>query len=122
MIDIENFTIKQLKELKSIINGDDKKNNIFPIGKYVIVRTYSAGVHFGILDECEGQILRLKKSRRLWRWSDAFTLSEVANNGIGKESKISEVLDEIILTQAIEIIPCSKKSIKIIEEIESYKP
>lgn len=80
-------------------------------GKFVVVRTYSAGVHFGVLEEMEGQIVRLSKARRLWQWAGALSLSEVAMDGINiSGSKISVPVDEIILTQAIEVIPVSKKS------------
>ena len=33
----------------------------------VIVRTYSAGVHFGYLVAREGKEVRLTRSRRIWR-------------------------------------------------------
>jgi len=80
-------------------------------GTKVLIRTYSAGVHFGTLESREGQEVHLKDARRLWSWSGALSLSEVAAKGIDiKNSKISVPVDEIILTQAIEIIPISQKS------------
>lgn len=80
-------------------------------GKFVLIRTYSAGVHFGTLEEMDGQMVRLSKARRLWSWSGALSLSEVAMNGVNiSSSKISVPVDEIILTQAIEIIQVSKTS------------
>lgn len=80
-------------------------------GKFVLIRTYSAGVHFGTLEEMDGQIVRLSNARRLWSWSGALSLSEVAMDGVNiSGSKISVPVDEIILTQAIEIIPVSQKS------------
>lgn len=80
-------------------------------GKFVLIRTYSAGVHFGTLEEMDGQMVRLSKARRLWSWSGALSLSEVAMDGVNiSASKISVPVDEIILTQAIEIIPVSQKS------------
>lgn len=81
------------------------------IKKFVLVRAYSAGVHFGILEEFEGQMVRLSNARRLWSWSGALSLSEVAMKGINiSASKISVPVDEIIITQAIEIIRVSKQS------------
>jgi hypothetical protein len=80
-------------------------------GTFVLVRTYSAGVHFGTLEEFEGQYVKLSNARRLWSWSGALSLSEVAMNGIKiNDSKISVCVDEIILTQAIELIRVSEKS------------
>lgn len=84
------------------------------IGKFVVVRTINAGVHFGTLVEVINenyQTIRLENARRLWQWSGALSLSEVAMKGVKiAESKIAERLDEIILTQVIEIIPVSLKS------------
>lgn len=81
------------------------------IGKFVVIRTINAGVHFGTLEEFSGQMVRLSNARRLWQWAGALSLSEVAMKGIKIDSsKISVPVDEIILTQAIEIIPCSKQS------------
>lgn len=80
-------------------------------GSPVLIRTYSAGVHFGTLVKREGQEVHLSNARRLWSWSGALSLSEVAANGINiSGSKVSVPVEEIILTQAIEIIPISKQS------------
>jgi hypothetical protein len=80
-------------------------------GTFVLIRTYSAGVHFGTLEEINGQEVRLSSARRLWSWKGALSLSEIAMKGVDlKESKISVPVDEIILPQAIEIIRVNKKS------------
>jgi hypothetical protein len=77
------------------------------IGRKVLVRTHSAGVHFGTLEECCGRAVRLSEARRLWRWSEANTLNEIALRGCGEQSRISEPVPEILLTEAIEVIPLS---------------
>ena len=73
------------------------------IGKDVIVRTYSAGVHFGKLASRNGKEVVLKDARRIWYWEGAFTISAVARLGISAKSKISVEVPEILLTEAIEI-------------------
>jgi len=78
------------------------------IGRFVIVRTYSAGVHTGYLRACVGTAVELTEARRLWQWTEAFTLNEVSQKGCGEESRISDPVPEILLTQAIEVIPCSE--------------
>lgn len=80
------------------------------VGQFVICRTYSAGVHCGILVECSGTAVLLKDARRIWRWSEAFTLNEMAVKGCGESSRISQPVPSILLTQAIELIPCSDKA------------
>lgn len=81
------------------------------IGKFVLVRTYSAGVHCGFLKEVSGTCVLLEDSRRIWRWSGANSLNEVSQNGVDEGySRISEPVSSILLTQGIEVIPCSEKA------------
>lgn len=72
----------------------------------VLIRTYSAGVHFGYLvDRSEdGKRVKLTKSRRIWRWAGANTLSEIATAGLDIENSRVAVPVDIELTEAIEII------------------
>lgn len=83
--------------------------------KAVIVRTYSAGVHFGYLLQRDGKEVTLGQSRRIWSWRGANTLNEIAQRGVGPGSKISEPATEIVLTEAIEVITCSPEAIKNVE-------
>jgi hypothetical protein len=79
-----------------------------PSSGEVIIRTYSAGVHIGTLKERNGKEVTLTNARRLWSWSGAFTLSAVATQGIDrKNSRISVAVPEILLTEAIEVMPVS---------------
>ena len=79
---------------------------------YVIVRTYSAGVFAGYLKEKNGQEVVLKKARRLWYWDGAASLSQLATDGVSKPEncKFPCEVDEIELTQAIEIISTTQKA------------
>ena len=92
------------------------------LGKHVIVRTYSAGVHFGTLKGREGQEVVLANARRLWYWEGAFTLSAVSLDGVKKSSKLSVTVPEILLTEAVEIVPCSAKASKNLSELEAHDP
>jgi hypothetical protein len=77
---------------------------------FVVVRTYSAGVHCGTLEKHDGKTVVLKDARRLWRWRGANTLNEVSQQGVDFEwSRLSEPVPEITLTEAIEVIACSDK-------------
>ena len=43
------------------------------LGKFVVVRSYSAGVHAGIVESVEADRVRLQAGAlRLWRWVSAF--------------------------------------------------
>ena len=88
--------------------------NLF-IGQFVVVRTYSAGVHMGTLRESSGTAVVLENALRLWRWRGANSLHEVSQIGVTQGSRISKPVPVILLTQATEIIPCSPKARKILE-------
>lgn len=78
------------------------------IGTFVLVRTYSAGVHCGVLAAQDGKQVTLSDARRIWRWRGANTLNELSAAGCDDSySRISEPVPEIVLTEAIEIIPCN---------------
>lgn len=80
------------------------------IGRFVIIRTRSAGVHTGFLLEWSGTAVQLGEARRIWSWAGAFTLNEIALRGCAEESRISEAVPLIALTEAIEIIPCTPEA------------
>jgi len=91
-----------------------KKAPKFP---YVIVRCTRAGVHAGELVSRKGQEVELRNARRLWYWSGAASLSELAVYGSKSPAtckfaalvKRHEVLDacEIVYTQ-----PAGEKMIR----------
>lgn len=81
--------------------------NDYAIGKEVIIRTYSAGVWFGVLKQKAGNEVILSKARRMYKWlaKESISLSGVARHGIKQEdSKICGEVDSVWL-EAIEIIP-----------------
>jgi len=88
--------------------------------KYCVVRTYSAGVHIGYVKKHEGQTVTLVNSRRLWSWNKAASLSQVSMEGCNSD-KFAMILPEIILTDVIEIIPCSQVAKTRLEGIPEWK-
>lgn len=92
------------------------------IGKYCIVRTYSAGVFAGILSSLEGKVGVIKNARRLWYWEGAASLSDLAVNGVSKPEncKFPIEVDEIILTEIIEVIPATNKAKKSIDAVKVW--
>jgi hypothetical protein len=91
--------------------------------EYVIVRTYSAGVFAGHLLKRVGQEVTLKDARRIWYWDGAASLSQLAMEGTSKPQncKFPCPVSEILLTQAIEVIPCTKKAEKSIKGVTEWK-
>ena len=87
--------------------------------KYVIVRTYSAGVFAGYLESRNGQEVVLKNARRLWYWSGANSLSDLAVNGVSKpeDCKFPCEVDRVELLQTIEILDVTEKAQKSIASV-----
>ena len=90
---------------------------------YVIVRTYSAGVFAGYLEKRNGMEVILRDVRRLWYWSGAASLSQLAVQGTNKisECKFAMEVPEIELTQAIEIIKATKVAQENIASVPIWK-
>ncbi len=92
--------------------------------KYVVIRTQNAGVFAGYLKEKTGETVILKQARRLWYWSGACSLSQLAMEGTKKagECKFPCEVETIELNQVIEIIDATEearlsiKSVKVWEQ------
>ena len=110
--DINDLTIGQARELIAMFNAvsgsqEPKQHHPF-VGKYVIARCYSAGVHAGEVVSVDGENVVLKDSRRLWQWKakDGVALSGVAQHGVQENGTKIDVLSPIIyLTGVCELIP-----------------
>ena len=108
-INIDELTVGQLKEIQSLIGGTTQHVKPHPyIGQYCIVRCYGAGVHAGIVESVDGKNVILAEASRIWKWEGAFTLTNVAKNGV-TGGRIAGPLESIALTDAIEIIPATRK-------------
>ncbi len=93
------------------------------IGKKVIIRGDRSGVEFGELVEQNGSVVTLKNARRLWYWSGAASLSQLAMDGTKRpqDCKFTVTVSSITILDAVEIIPCTDKAIKSIEEVDEWK-
>ena len=92
-------------------------------GKYVIVRTYSAGVFAGTFISRKGQEVVLHDARRLWYWAGAASLSQLAVDGTSKpqDCKFPVAVSVIELLQAIEILDVTDKAKASIESVPVWK-
>lgn len=80
--------------------------------KFVIVRTYSAGVFAGELESRNGQEVVLRNARRIWYWDGAASLFQLAMEGTSKPEncKFTCEIDRVELLQAIEILDVTEKA------------
>ncbi len=120
--------MKQLIELSNLVDNDlskEKTSSIYDdvIGKKVIIRTYSAGVHYGILNKVENDnVVELKNARRIHYWNGANSLTDIALGGITDKitSRITKKLPSIILQNTIEIIECTELAIKDLDNFPEW--
>ena len=112
-MNINDLTVGQLKDIAKIaaglgVCGATQSAPSAAVGKYCIVRTYSAGVFAGEVVSHDGDQVMLKNCRRLWSWTanSGIALSGLAISGL-KSGKVDTATPEHFLVGAIELIPCS---------------
>lgn len=93
------------------------------LNKKVIVRGVNSGVFYGTLVEKEGCEVVLENCRRLWYWDGAASISQLAAEGTTKpnECKFTMSVESILITDVIEIIPCTEEAINSIEGVTVWK-
>jgi len=91
--------------------------------RYVIVRTYSAGVFAGVFQSRKGQEVVLTNARRIWYWKGAASLSQLALEGTNDPSgcKFPAPVARVELLQAIEILDCTPASRASIEAVKPWR-
>jgi len=91
--------------------------------KVVMVRTYSAGVFVGEFVSRKGQEVVLANARRIWYWSGAASLSQLAMEGTSDPAncKFPCPVDRVELLQAIEILDVTPKAKQSIDGVPVWK-
>lgn len=98
-----------------------QKENVMTNAKYVIVRTYSAGVFAGELTHRDGKEVELRNARRLWFWAGAASLSQLAVDGTSKPGECKfPVAITVTLTEAIEVIEVTDTGRASIEAVPAW--
>lgn len=95
--------------------------------KYVIVRTYAAGVFAGYLEKSwvdNGlKMAIVKQARRLWYWSGASSLSQLAMEGVKnpKDCKFPCEVTSVELSQVVEILDCTQAAKDSIASVKIWE-
>ena len=104
-------------------NFSEKMENY--IGRKCIVRCYSAGVFFGevkeVTSDANGLNVRLANARKVWYWDGAAAVEQLSQEGCNDSSKITVAVPELVVADAIQVIPCSDKAIANIEAKAEWK-
>lgn len=92
-------------------------------GKYVLVRGESSGIFAGTLKAKDGREVELTECRRIWYWEGAASISQMAIVGTKKpqECKFPAPVASIVITDVIEIIPCTAKAEASIKAVKEWK-
>jgi len=95
--------------------------------EYVIVRCTQGGVHAGYLEKQTRDHVFLVGARRIWYWSGAASLSEIAVYGLNPEkssaSKIAAKVRRVQLRQSdcCEILACEPEGQHSIEGVATWR-
>jgi len=91
---------------------------------YVMIRTYSAGVHCGYMKSREGKEVVLLDSIRIWKWAGAASLSQLSMEGTTDSGNCKfgmPITTSLTLTEAIEVIEMTEAAKQSIQNVKSWK-
>lgn len=95
------------------------------IGKKCIVRSYGAGVFFGEVREVTGDAnglnVRLGNARKIWYWHGAAAVEQLSQDGCDDGSKITVTVPDLVVANAVQIIPCADMAVKNIEAKKEWR-
>lgn len=102
-----------------------KKNGL--IGKTVVVRATDAGVFYGKLESVEptiaGTVVVVNDCRRIWAWSGAASLSQLAMEGVKnpENCKFAMKTQGHCVLDVIELIPVTSEALKNLDAVKDWK-
>ena len=93
------------------------------LNRYCMTRTKNAGVFAGTVAKRDGQEITLTDARRIWYWDGAASLSQLATEGTSmpEKCKFPAPVAEVLLFEAIEIIPITEAAAKSIASVPVWK-
>ena len=107
--------MKTMKAIKKLLN------------KRVLIRADRAGVFYGTLAEIEPlgdkYQVELTNCRRIWYWSGAASLTQMAMEGVKNPGccKFTMWQDSLVVNGVIEVHDCTDKAIKSIEGVALWR-
>ncbi len=91
--------------------------------KYYIVRGDRSGVYFGKITSQTGYEVEMAEARNIWYWEGAHTILQLAKDGTAKPYAccFTVTVDSLVLTDVVEIIPCTEKAVQSIKSVPEWK-
>jgi len=89
---------------------------------YSIIRGDRSGVFAGYVKERKDNEVTIINARRLWYWDGAASLSQLAVDGVSKPQncKFPKEVKELLVLDAVEIIPCTERARKSISSVKEW--
>ena len=93
------------------------------LGQPVLVRCDRSGVFYARIEKREGQEAVLRNARKIWYWSGAASLAQMAIDGVANpdQCKFPEAVSKITVLDVIEILETTEKARKSLEEVPIWK-
>lgn len=93
------------------------------IGKYCVIRGRSSGVFAGVVEEIDGDRVLVSGVRRIWYWDGAASISQLAVDGTASPHtcKFTVTVEEMLILDVIELIPCTEKAERSIKSVSEWK-
>lgn len=91
-------------------------------GTKCVVRCNRSGVFYGTFQWLEGTMCLITDVQNIWYWAGAATVLQLATDGVAlpNETKISIKVSSLVVTDAVEIVPCTEKAIKCLDSISPW--
>lgn len=91
--------------------------------RFCILRGNRSGVFFARVESLEGQQAVITDCRRLWYWAGAASISQIATEGVKnpKDCRFTVTVPVMVLTDVIEILPCSDAAAENIQAVPVWK-
>lgn len=92
------------------------------MSEYKIVRSVNAGVFCGKIESRDGQRVVLTDARRLWYWSGAASLSQLAQSGTSNPAgcQFPEPVDRVEVFEVIEILDVTDTALQSIKSVKVW--
>lgn len=89
-----------------------------------MVRSTNAGVFYGKLVARDGDVVTLKRARRVWYWAGAATLSELATEGTSNPSGCkfpAPTEGEHMIFGVTEILPVTDRALESLDAVPVWR-
>ena len=91
--------------------------------KKFIVRCDRAGVFYGEIVNQNGREVEMANVRNIWFWNGAASVMQLATEGVSRpnDCKFTVEVKNLVLLDAIQIIPCTEKAMESLDAVKVWR-